>query len=135
MSKRQPLMINRRIHLLRKACATQSEGDGSQSYARQPKRPNGNAGRSLATPSELERRLIAFRSLRPRNFPITPGSEARTNQALCFSMSVKAKRFNSLLENPKCRFHLRRQRRSPLTSLPQVFAPLSFGPDLAHFQR
>ena len=30
------------------------------------------------TRSELERRLMAFRSLRPRNFPITLGSEART---------------------------------------------------------
>ena len=30
------------------------------------------------TRSELERRLMAFRSLRPRNFPIMPGSVART---------------------------------------------------------
>jgi hypothetical protein len=41
------------------------------------------------TRSELERRLMAFRSLRRRIFPIIPGSVARTNpSSLLFDLGI-----------------------------------------------
>ncbi len=90
MNKRHPLMINRSDPPLAKGVRDLKGRRWEPILSPDSLKAELERRKELSdTRSELERRLMALRSLRPRNFPIMPGSVARTKpSSLLFDVGI-----------------------------------------------
>ena len=89
MKKRHPLMINRTDPPLAKGVRVLKKSWEPVLSPASLKAELERRKELSDTRSELERRLMALRSLRPRNFPIMPGSVARTKpSSLLFDVGI-----------------------------------------------
>ena len=89
MKKRHPLMINRTDPPLAKGVRVLKKSWEPVLSPASLKAELERRKELSDTRSELARRLMAFRSLRPLNFPITPGSVARTKpSSLLFDVGI-----------------------------------------------